>query len=105
MLVLPAVILLATELGRPDGHPWIPVLSVLLLHLHRYALELLTRPNGGFPGVAILYDLGPSLQPGLWGTVLLVGLAGYRVAEHATVPDLRSFGYRLGTAVGLVRSR
>ena len=90
VLVLPALILLAHELNRPDGHAWVPVLSVLLLHLHRYALELLTKPEGDFPGAAILYDAGPFLQPGMWGTFLLVGLVGYRVAEHAELSTLRS---------------
>ncbi|WP_167880001.1 glycosyltransferase family 87 protein [Halorhabdus rudnickae] len=96
VLVVPAVILLAHELDRPDGYAWIPVLSVLLVHVHRYALEFLTKPEGNFPGAALLYDFGPYLQPGMWGTFLLVGLAGYRVAEHATLPALGSVRDRLG---------
>jgi hypothetical protein len=83
------VILLAHELDRSDGHAWVPVLSVLLLHLHRYALELLTKPDGNFPYAATLYDIGAVLQPGMWGTFLLVGLIGVRVTEHASVPDPR----------------
>jgi alpha-1,2-mannosyltransferase len=89
VMLLPAVILLAHELDRSDGHAWVPVLSVLLLHLHRYALELLTKPDGNFPYAATLYDIGAVLQPGMWGTFLLVGLIGVRVTEHASVPDPR----------------
>ncbi|WP_169051818.1 glycosyltransferase family 87 protein [Halorhabdus amylolytica] len=86
VLVVPAVILLAYELDRPDGYAWMPVLSVLLVHVHRYVIVFLTQPEGNFPGAALLYDFGPYLQPGMWGTFLLVGLAGYRVAEHAALP-------------------
>ncbi|MFB6202242.1 MAG: glycosyltransferase family 87 protein [Halorhabdus sp.] len=96
VMVLPAVILLAHELDRPDGYAWVPVLSVFLLHIHRYALELLTRPEADFPLAGVLYDFGDVLQPGMWGTVLLVGLAAARVAEHATRPDLHAVRDRLG---------
>ena len=96
VLVVPAVILLAHELDRPDGYAWIPVLSVLLVHVHRYGLELLTRPEGDFFGATLLYDLGAFLQPGMWGTFLLVGLAAHRVAEHAVLPDPGPIRDRLG---------
>jgi len=96
VLLVPAVILLAGELDRLDGHAWVPVLAVFLLHVHRYSLEVLTNPEGGYPGATLVYDLAPALQPGMWGTFLLVGLAGYRVAEHATVPDPLGAVQRLG---------
>jgi hypothetical protein len=79
VLLLPAVILLALELERDDGLPWIPVLAVLFLHLHsitiRLSIHLFSRADAVF------------LQPGVYGTFLLVGLAATRVAEHATAPE------------------
>lgn len=86
VLVVPAIVLLAGELDRPDGRAWIPVLSVLLVHLHRYALAFLTNPDATYPGATVLYDFGAVLQPAMWGTFLLVGLAAYRVGEHASLP-------------------
>ncbi|MFB6101067.1 MAG: glycosyltransferase family 87 protein [Haloplanus sp.] len=71
---LPAVVLLvAAELDRPDGRPALPVLGLLLLHLHSYGL-------GGAGEVAPEWIPGLLLQPGLFGNLLLVGLAGARVA-------------------------
>jgi alpha-1,2-mannosyltransferase len=56
---------------REGGYPWIPVLAVLLLHFHAYgtraAIHLLDR------SWAVL------VQPGVYGTVLLVGLAAGRL--------------------------
>jgi len=71
---LPAVVLLvAAELDRPDGRPTIPVVGLLLLQFHSYGLrELGTVAPEWLPAVL--------LQPGLYGNLLLVGLAGARVA-------------------------
>ncbi|QGX95320.1 DUF2029 domain-containing protein [Haloplanus rallus] len=71
---LPAVVLLlAAELDRPDGRPTVPVVGLLLLHVHSYGLRTagLLLPEW-VPGLLI--------QPGLWGNLLLVGLAAARVA-------------------------
>jgi hypothetical protein len=77
-LLVVAAILVAVEFERPDGRPWIPVLAVGLLDVHAYLLRWL---------VLGLYEVEPFgstvvalAQPGLWGTVLLAGLAAYRVA-------------------------
>jgi hypothetical protein len=74
VLLLPAAILLSLELDRDDGRPWLPVLAVFLLHLHSVgtsvAIHLFDR------SVAVL------VQPGVYGTFLLVALAAYRIAEH-----------------------
>lgn len=85
VVVLPAVVLVALELDRPDGYAWIPVLSVLLFHLHRYGVELLKYPPEWFP--AFVGEHGAWFQPGMWATFLLVGLAAYRVAECASLPS------------------
>jgi hypothetical protein len=71
---LPAVVLLVSvELDRPDGRPTAPIVGLLLLHGHSYGLRAagLLLPEW-VPGLLI--------QPGLWGNLLLVGLAAARVA-------------------------
>ncbi len=75
VLLLPALVLFVSELEREDGYPLIPVIAVLLLHTHTYG----TRVS--------LHLLDPSwavlLQPGVYGTLLLVGLAAVRTFECA----------------------
>lgn len=84
VLLVPAAILLGIELARDGGLPGLPVLAVGLLHVHSVGLAALVDPPTwlGFEG------LEPSLagwvQPGLWGTVLLVGLAARHVAAGST---------------------
>jgi len=71
---LPAVVLLvAVELDRPDGRPSVPVVGLLCLQFHSYGLRWagMVAPEW-IPAVL--------LQPGLYGNLLLVGLAGARVA-------------------------
>lgn len=71
VLLLPAILLLSVELDREDGLPWIPVLSVFLVHFQTYgtraAIHLLDSSQ------AVM------LQPGVYGTFLLVGLAAGRL--------------------------
>jgi len=78
VMLLPAVIVLGLELERDDGLPWLPVLAVLLFHLHSPGTKLVIHLLGN--SAAVL------LQPGVYGTFLLVGLASARVAEHASAP-------------------
>ncbi|MFW6448449.1 MAG: glycosyltransferase family 87 protein [Halobacteriota archaeon] len=89
VLLLPAIILVAIEFDRPDGRAWVPVLAVLLLHLHRYVIELVIDPPAWLPAGAYLAANAGWFQPAMWATFLLVGLAAYRLAEAA---DLRSRG-------------
>lgn len=89
VMLLPAVILLADELRRADGYPAIPVLTVLLFHLHRYGVELAVNPPSWLPASGFVSAHAPWFQPGLWATFLLVGLAAYRVAEHGSFATLR----------------
>ena len=82
---LPAVVLLvAAELSRPDGYPTLPVVGLFLLHVHSYGL----REMG-----ALAPDWYPELllQPGLVGNLLIVGLAGARVAAAGGPLVLDSF--------------
>lgn len=83
VVLLPAVlVLLALELDRTDGRPWIPVLGLLFVHVHAYGLFSFVQLSESFLASNALRPLLPVLQPGLWGTVLLVGLAYVRVAER-----------------------
>jgi hypothetical protein len=71
---VPAVVLLvAAELDRADGRPALPVVGLLLLHAHSYGLRAAVE-------LAPAWVPGAVLQPGLWGNLLLVGLAAARVA-------------------------
>jgi hypothetical protein len=79
VLLLPALILLAVELDREDSLAWLPVFAVLLLHFHTPGTKLANHLFGASDAVLI--------QPGVYGTFILVGLAAVRVAEHATVPE------------------
>lgn len=82
VVVLPAVVLVAHELEHPRGVPWLPILSVLLVHVQPTVLHLLLRE----PGLGGLSGAVAWLQPAAWGTLLLLGLAARRVAEHARGP-------------------
>ncbi len=86
VLVLPAMILTAIELRREGGYPSVPVVAILLVHFHRYGIGLLTNHTGLVPFGEFLRGQVAWLQPAMWGTLLLVGLAAYRVYEHASLP-------------------
>lgn len=86
--LLPAVVvLLAVEFER-DGYPELPLVGFLLVHFHSYGLwfAVVYLPET-FPVVAEYRAFYPLLQPGLWGNVLLVGLAAHRVARSVTIPE------------------
>ena len=82
VLLLPALVLLAVELDREDGLAWLPVFAVLLLHFHTPGTKLVNEVLGASDAVLI--------QPGVYGTAILVGLAAVRVAEHARLPGERA---------------
>lgn len=95
--LLPAVVLLALELDRPRGYPSLPVLSVLLFHLHRYVVEVAVNPPAWLPVARLVREHAAWFQPGMYATVLLVGLAAYRVAEHVPVWSLSGVTRRRST--------
>ena len=96
LMLLPAVIMIAHELDRPDGYAWLPVLSVLLFHLHRYGLEVIILPPDWLPARGFVQQHAPWFQPGMWASLLLVGLIAVRVAEHGRLPPaLRGVRERL----------
>jgi len=86
--LLPAIVaLLAIEWRRDVGRPIVPVVALVLLHVHAMALRLFVdRFWVRFEFVSALQPVVGLLQPGLWGNLLLVGLATVRVAEHASPP-------------------
>jgi len=90
---LPAVVLLiAAELDRPAGRPVIPVVGLLLLQFHSYGLRWLGAAAPEWVPAVLL-------QPGLYGNLLIVGLAGARVTAAGgplTARSLTSVGGRRG---------
>ncbi|WP_276260181.1 glycosyltransferase family 87 protein [Haloglomus litoreum] len=98
--VLPAVVvLLAVEFDHPSGRPTIPLVGLLLLQFHSYGLKFLVdNVPDAIPAFTALRPAYFLLQPGLWGSLVLVGLAAARVAEQVELPgwldawlaDLRS---------------
>ena len=86
-LVPAAVVLVALELERTDGRPALPVLGVFLAACHAYGLKLAVDVlPGAVPGFAALEPLYYLLQPGLWGNLLVFGLALVRVLERVSLP-------------------
>lgn len=87
VVFLPVVVaLLARELSRADGRPLVPLMGLWLAAVHAYGLYAVVEV---LPDVAPAGDLfvehAAWLQPGLWGTLLLAGLAAWRVAEAVDV--------------------
>lgn len=80
-----AAVLLVGELNR-EGWPAVPVLALLLAATHSYGLKLLVdaRFLFAYDGLRWLWEaVIPALQPALWGNLLLVGLATWRVWERS----------------------
>ncbi|PSP45388.1 hypothetical protein BRC69_06310, partial [Halobacteriales archaeon QH_6_66_25] len=68
------------ELDREDGLAWLPVFALLLVHFHTPGTKLVNGVIGAPDAVLV--------QPGVYGTFLLVGLAAARVADHARTPAI-----------------
>jgi len=87
-LVPAAMVLVAVELERTDGRPALPVFGVLLASVHAYGLKVFVDVLPELvPGVAALEPLYYLLQPGLWGNLLVFGLALARTLEAVSVPE------------------
>lgn len=87
-VALPAAgILIARELQR-DGYPLLPVVGLFLASVHSYGLKLLVDHVPEWSAsLTVVREWAPVLQPGLWGNLVLVGVAGVRVAQAASMPD------------------
>ncbi|HKL28428.1 MAG TPA: glycosyltransferase 87 family protein [Natrialbaceae archaeon] len=86
--LLPAAgILIARELHR-DGYPLLPVVGLFLASVHSYGLKLLVDHVPTWSSsLVFVREWSPWLQPGMWGNVLIVGLAMVRVTQVASLPS------------------
>lgn len=87
-LVPAAMVLVAVELERSDGRRALPVLGVFLAAVHAYGLKLFVDVlPGAVSGFATLEPLYFLLQTGLWGNLLVFGLALARTLETVSVSE------------------
>jgi hypothetical protein len=96
-LLTAVVVLLAVELER-DGRPELPLVALLLLHVHSYGFKVVVDrvfehlPHPHAPVPVLHGDVGSlvatALQPGVWGAALLLGLATARVFRAGRLPGL-----------------
>ena len=87
-VVLPAaVVLLAVEFDHPSGRPALPLVGFLCVQFHSYGLKFVVDVVPQFlPAFSALRPAYFLLQPGLWGNLVLVGLAAARAAERVELP-------------------
>jgi hypothetical protein len=86
--LLPAVaVLVATELDR-DGAPAVPIVGLLLVHVHFHGLTFVVEHGTSLFGP--IEALAPYwvLQPGLIGNLFLFGLAFVRVLSALRLPAI-----------------
>lgn len=85
--LIPAfVIILVSEVRRPDGWLAIPFLALLLVQIHPYTIELIAKFGPQYiPEISVLRPYLPWIQPAVWGVLLLVGLIAFRLFD-----DLRT---------------
>lgn len=95
-LLVPTVVLVAVEFDRgPAGYPWLPVVAVGALNVQAYGVKLLAQSLPPWlPLQELLVQASPLLQPGLWGNLVLIGLAAYRLAEHLPDAGRRRWDWR-----------
>lgn len=86
-LVPAALVVLSVELRR-DGVPLVPVVGVWLLSVQTLYTQGPVEWVESFGAAAgPVYPWLPLFQPGLWGCLLLAGLAFVRVAQATTLPS------------------
>lgn len=90
VLLLPAIILVAVEFDHPSGRPWLPVVAILLVHLHRYVVELLVNTPAWIPAGTFFTERAGWFQPAMWATFILVGLAALRLLDEIMEYDAAS---------------
>ncbi|MFQ3318459.1 MAG: alpha-1,2-mannosyltransferase [Natronomonas sp.] len=83
------VVLIASELSRNDGgRPLVPVIGLWLAAVHAYGLYALVNVlPGRVPGGAFIAAHAGYLQPGLWATLLLMGLPLVRVIQATNIVE------------------
>lgn len=78
--VIPAILMVSFyELENGGRFPKILAVSALLIHIHPYTIEFLSKFGPQiYPSLKILSPIIPILQPALYGMALLVGYLVYR---------------------------
>jgi hypothetical protein len=84
---IPAVLIVGFyELEKEGKFPKIVAISVLLVHIHPYTVELVSKLGPQiYPPLEILTPVIPLLQPALYGMALLVGYVFYRSWKNPIV--------------------
>lgn len=88
-VVLAGIVALCYLEFEHDRRPTIPLLALLLLHIQAYGTRVFVSLPDALPGASLLAEGAPILQPGLYGNVLLIGLAAYRLYEHRPIERVR----------------
>lgn len=88
VVFLPAAIALLAVEFRRDGYPWLVPLGLLFAHAHAYGLRAFVWVYDSVPAAGAIEPLLSVLQPGLWASLLLAGLAAVRVAEETPLPGV-----------------
>jgi len=80
--VVPATIMVGMyELEQNSEFPTILLWSTLLIHIHPYTIEFLSKLGPQiYPQIELLTPIIPLLQPALYGSLLLVGYCLYRTS-------------------------
>lgn len=85
--VIPAILMVSLyELENGEQFPKILAFSALLIHIHPYTIEFLSKFGPQiYPPLKILTPVIPLLQPALYGMVLLVGYLAYRSWKNPVI--------------------
>lgn len=81
-VLLPAIVIVAAIEYRQDGHLWVPILGVLLLHWQSYGTLAFASVPGWVPLSSWIVHYSPLLQPALYANIMLLGLTSYRALEY-----------------------
>jgi hypothetical protein len=85
--VIPAILMVGFyELEKKKEFPIILAFSALLIHIHPYTIEFLSKFGPQiYPPLEIVTPVVPLLQPALYGMALLVGYLAYRSWKNPVV--------------------
>jgi hypothetical protein len=77
---IPAILVLfIIESRRTDGLPLIPLVSALLIQVHRWFVKGVVLIADTVQNADVLTVVLPAVQPAFWGVVILVLFSSYRV--------------------------